>query len=210
MRRKERSERITAQRSGQIRAAALRVFSRRGFHAASTQEIAGEAGVSEGLLFHYFKTKKDLLLELVAPVALDALGRLLEETRGEPDEVVLCRFLERQAALIRSHIDVFKLLFYEAQFHDELRERFLHDFFHKGARPLEDYIRGRVDTGAFRADVEPPVAVRTLVGMFGSFIVLKEILRDPAYAAANDGLVIRQMVSVFLDGMQAARPPVPG
>lgn len=40
--------------------AALREFAQKGFDDASTIEIAKEAGISKGLLFHYFNTKKDL------------------------------------------------------------------------------------------------------------------------------------------------------
>lgn len=44
--------------------AALKEFARKGYDDASTIEIAREAGISKGLLFHYFNTKKDLFLFL--------------------------------------------------------------------------------------------------------------------------------------------------
>ena len=40
--------------------AALRVFSQYGYRHASTDEIVREAGISKGLLFHYFESKKGL------------------------------------------------------------------------------------------------------------------------------------------------------
>ncbi|GIP38156.1 hypothetical protein J31TS4_14360 [Paenibacillus sp. J31TS4] len=45
--------------------AALRLFSRQGFHATTTKEIAKESGVAEGLLFYHFGDKRQLLLQLV-------------------------------------------------------------------------------------------------------------------------------------------------
>jgi AcrR family transcriptional regulator len=44
--------------------AALKLFIERGFHGASTTEIAKTAGVATGTLFHYFKTKEELINNL--------------------------------------------------------------------------------------------------------------------------------------------------
>jgi TetR/AcrR family fatty acid metabolism transcriptional regulator len=41
--------------------AAVRVFSRKGFHATRVGDIAEEAGVAHGLLYHYFRSKDDVL-----------------------------------------------------------------------------------------------------------------------------------------------------
>lgn len=44
--------------------AALKLFVERGFHGTSTAEIARTAGVATGTLFHYFKTKEELINRL--------------------------------------------------------------------------------------------------------------------------------------------------
>ncbi|MCF2445030.1 TetR/AcrR family transcriptional regulator [Dyadobacter sp. CY345] len=48
----------------EILAAALRLFVEFGFHGTPTSKIAKEAGVANGTLFHYFKTKEDLIVAL--------------------------------------------------------------------------------------------------------------------------------------------------
>ena len=48
----------------QLLGAAVRVFARKGFHASRVGDIAEEAGVAHGLLYHYFKSK-DQVLEAV-------------------------------------------------------------------------------------------------------------------------------------------------
>ena len=45
--------------------ASARVFARNGFDRASTQEIAGEAGVSKALLYHYYANKEELLVAII-------------------------------------------------------------------------------------------------------------------------------------------------
>ena len=41
--------------------AAVRVFARKGFHASRVGDIAEEAGVAHGLLYHYFCSKDEVL-----------------------------------------------------------------------------------------------------------------------------------------------------
>ena len=45
---------------------ALKLFVEFGFHATPTSKIAKEAGVANGTLFHYYKTKDELILALYA------------------------------------------------------------------------------------------------------------------------------------------------
>jgi len=61
MTRKEQKE----ARKMQIIQAALDLFMERGYYGTKTSQISRRAGISEGLLFHYFPTKEILLEELV-------------------------------------------------------------------------------------------------------------------------------------------------
>jgi TetR/AcrR family transcriptional regulator, fatty acid metabolism regulator protein len=51
-------------RRRQILDAAVRVFARQGFHACRVSDIAREAGVAYGLVYHYFDSKEQILTEL--------------------------------------------------------------------------------------------------------------------------------------------------
>jgi TetR/AcrR family transcriptional regulator, fatty acid metabolism regulator protein len=48
----------------QILDAAIRVFARQGFHSTRVSDIADEAGVAYGLVYHYFNSKEEVLNEL--------------------------------------------------------------------------------------------------------------------------------------------------
>jgi TetR/AcrR family fatty acid metabolism transcriptional regulator len=58
--------------------AAVRVFARRGYHGARVGDIATEAGVAHGLLYHYFSSKDEVL----ETVFRDNFGELLERFRA--------------------------------------------------------------------------------------------------------------------------------
>jgi len=54
----------TADKRRQILDAAVRVFARQGFHSTRVSDIADEAGVAYGLVYHYFSSKEEVLDEL--------------------------------------------------------------------------------------------------------------------------------------------------
>lgn len=59
-----------------ISAAGLKLFARKGLDATSIQDIALEAGISAGLMYHYYKSKEDLFVELVETAVHAALESL--------------------------------------------------------------------------------------------------------------------------------------
>jgi AcrR family transcriptional regulator len=65
----------------QILDAAIHVFARQGFHACRVSDIANEAGVAYGLVYHYFKSKDQVLNELFSERWSLLLGAI-EEVDG--------------------------------------------------------------------------------------------------------------------------------
>ena len=53
-----------ADRRRQILDAAVRVFARQGYHSCRVSDIADEAGVAYGLVYHYFRSKDQVMNEL--------------------------------------------------------------------------------------------------------------------------------------------------
>jgi TetR/AcrR family transcriptional regulator, fatty acid metabolism regulator protein len=67
--------------------AAVRVFARQGFHACRVSDIADEAGVAYGLLYHYFPSKEEVLNTLF----LERWGVMLEMIREVDREPIPVR-----------------------------------------------------------------------------------------------------------------------
>ena len=76
---------MTAKRNAIIDAA-TRLFAERGYHASPVAEIARRAGVSEGAIFRHFKTKQDLLLEIMRGIRGTFTLYLEERYRFDPKE----------------------------------------------------------------------------------------------------------------------------
>ena len=68
----------------QILDAAIRVFARQGFHATRVADIADEAGVAYGLVYHYFSSKDEVLNQLFTE-RWSLLLTAIEEVDGSDD-----------------------------------------------------------------------------------------------------------------------------
>jgi AcrR family transcriptional regulator len=68
-----------ADKRRQILDAAIRVFATRGFHACRVSDVADEAGVAYGLVYHYFGSKEEILNTLFSErwqLMLDAIAEI--------------------------------------------------------------------------------------------------------------------------------------
>ena len=68
-----------ADKRRQILDAAIRVFATRGFHACRVADVADEAGVAYGLVYHYFGSKEEILNTLFSErwqIMLDAIAEI--------------------------------------------------------------------------------------------------------------------------------------
>jgi AcrR family transcriptional regulator len=74
----ERGPRARPRREAEVVAAAARVFHERGYADASVQEVADELGILKGSLYHYIRTKEDLLFRIFQDVHRDVESILAE------------------------------------------------------------------------------------------------------------------------------------
>ena len=89
--------------------AAVRVFARKGYHAARVGDIAEEAGVAYGLLYHYFDSKEDVLRSVFRETWRALIGTIqsVEEAGDPPREQlrkvaeILLRSWRRDPDLVR-------------------------------------------------------------------------------------------------------------
>ncbi|MEA2422339.1 MAG: hypothetical protein QOF55_1438 [Thermoleophilaceae bacterium] len=91
---------------------ALEVFSSRGYHAASIDEIAGEAGISKALIYEHFPSKKELHASLLERHTQEIFERLAESAAGpDPGEVRLRAGVDAFLEWAETHPRAFRLLF---------------------------------------------------------------------------------------------------
>jgi AcrR family transcriptional regulator len=175
----------------QLLDAAVRVFARKGFHASRVGDIAEEAGVAHGLLYHYFKSKDEVLEAVFHDNWSLLLARIasVEET----DERAADQLRHITAIVLRTWLhlpDVVRVVIREFGRSPELAERIgdLAQPINSIARVIE---RG-IERGEFKK-VDPRVAATVVYGSIDELLTAWVLDRLPSgeedVAAAEQTLV---------------------
>jgi AcrR family transcriptional regulator len=137
--------------------AAVRVFAHKGFHTSRVGDIAEEAGVAHGLLYHYFSSK-DEVLDTIFRETWSALLEEIDEI--ERSDELAREQLQRVAARLlgswQRHPDVIRVLVREIARSPEVQQR-IGDLV-KPIEAIQRIIARGQETGEFRADFDARLA----------------------------------------------------
>lgn len=145
---------------------ALSVFAERGVRGASVKDLSEAAGVANGLLYHYFRDKQDLLRAVVERNDfVPEMRQALRAQDGRPVREVLTAFLGRFAELLAANDRMVRLYVREAQTDARVRERWL-EMVTTGAEAVAEYLRAQVAAGKLRPHDTSVAAVSLLHTVF--------------------------------------------
>jgi len=188
------------------------VFLERGIR-ATTLEVAERAGVSEGALFHRFKSKEALF------------GAAMDFDREEPPRRVLKAIeelrqeeLEAREAIVRlasTLVEVGRVALpimmmswsnpqpLAAPLFDEKRKKF-----QQVLKALGSYFELQMERGKLR-QMDAEVLARTLLGSVHHFVMTRMLLEEGDGAAMPEGMFVRGLADLLLNGAVASEMPPP-
>lgn len=107
-------------KSQRILEAAINIFAKQGFYQSTISQIAKEAGVADGTIYLYFKSKDDILIQFFASKTKQVFERFREEVDRAGNAV------EKLGNLIRIHLDQFQrdknmAMVYQVETHQNYR-----------------------------------------------------------------------------------------
>ena len=181
--------------------AAVRVFAAQGYDASRVGDIAREAGVAYGLVYHYYGSK-EAVLEAVFREAwgsLLAAVALAEET-GESAADQLELVVKIVLRAWRDDPDLVRLLVREVTRNPHVQDEL--DEIGQAFASLERIVRRGQDQGAFRADADARIAAWMLYGALEEVLtgwVLGQLPDDAAAVSAAE----REVIATFVGGLRA-------
>jgi TetR/AcrR family transcriptional regulator, fatty acid metabolism regulator protein len=178
---------------------AVRAFARKGFHAARVGDIAAEAGVAHGLLYHYFDSKEALLLTVFSDTwsALLAALKDVEESGEHAREQI-----RRVAAIVlrtwRRDPDLVRVLVREVTRSPQLQKEV--DEIGQALAAIERILAGGQARGELRPTLDPRIGAIVVYG------ALEEILTAWVLGQLPDGeddvaRAERAVVEIVCDGV---------
>ena len=157
-----RQERRAARRKMQILEAAATVFAKKGFHRATTKEIAEAADVAEGTIYNYFESKDDLLISLIDWLS-DLQGRreIYDETLDADVRQSFYHLMFQRLTAVQAQNVFFFAVLPEILSTPHLRELYRQRVMVPAMRDLEEHFQARVERNQIGA-VDVPIVVRVL------------------------------------------------
>jgi len=148
----------------QILEAAVRAFARKGYHACRVGEIAEEAGVAYGLVYHYFGSKEEVLETIFRDTWTQMLARIREvEEGGEPAREQVRKVTALLLRTWRRDPDLVRVLVREVTRSPERMQRQIEEIGH-AYDALERIVVHGQETAEFRDDLDPQIAAAIFYG----------------------------------------------
>jgi len=196
--------------SEQLLEVARGVFLERGIR-ATTLEVAERAGVSEGVLFHRFKSKEALFGAAMNFDRDEAPRRVLqaiEELEGlEPREAVI-RLASMLVEVGRVALPIMMMSWSNPQpcavpLFDQKRSKF-----REILKALGGYFEQQMQRGKLR-QMDPEVLARALLGAVHHFVLTRILLEDGDASAMPEGMFVRGLADLLLNGAVSLTAPPP-
>ena len=153
-------------RRAEIIDAAAHIFARRGFHGASTQDIADVLGVRQASLYYYFPSK-EVALEMVCARGVEGFVEAAISVTETPGTAA-----QKLAGLIQSHLnplrdrrDYVNVFLNERRHLPTESRRRIGRHSRAVEKIFQDVLRAGVEDGEFRTDLDTRLAALAILGM---------------------------------------------
>jgi len=196
--------------------AAVRVFAEQGFYHAKVAQIAQLAGVADGTIYLYFKSKDDLLISLFEDRMTEVNAQLreaLDSARGAVER--LKRVIRMHLALVEQNLPMAEVISVELRQSSKFVKEYANPKFVEFLRLIAGAIADGQEHGELRRDVDPQLIARSLFGALDeialSWLMKKEKF-DLQRAAADlerlfvDGLALKSASAVHTHQRQGEMP----
>ncbi len=197
-----RTPKVVEDRREQILDAALHVFAQKGFSRATNKDIAHEAGITPGLIYHYFESKEALLQAIIegrSPLAL--VRSLPPEVLSLPPEQFLRFMLPKVLAIVEgeSFVPLIRMLLPEMLHNPNISPLGFH-VLQQVAGMLEGYFAQKMESGELR-QTDACLTAQTLIGSLMGFVLRRQIMRDPSVLSYTHAQITEALIEVVLKGL---------
>ena len=158
-------EKVPIGKSETILRAAAKVFARSGYFNAKVADVAREAGVADGTVYLYFKSKDDLLTSIFNW----AMGEFIARARAELAETAdpqekLRRFAHLHFSLLEQERDIAIVFQIELRQSTKFMEQFSTTHLASYLQMLRETIESGQQMGVFRKSLNPTLTAKFLFG----------------------------------------------
>lgn len=190
---------LRRERRQAILKAAMKVFARRGYAAATIRAIAREAHIAQGTIYLYFPSKHDILLALYRSMVLESFEEILARPEKGEDEAFLKSLIVDRIRRFRRNAQAVRFAFTELPLHQELRDKLYREIALEQLGRLQVFLKDRIAKGEFRS-LRTEIAARAFQGMYVIFTLAETVFGDREVAQLAPEEIAEEVVHLFLHG----------
>ncbi len=182
--------------------AAVEVFADKGFFGARVSEIAEAAGVADGTIYLYFKSKDDILISLFEEKMLEIVRQLQDilSEHEDPDDK-LKRYIIEHLKLVAGQPKLMQVLTVELRQSARFIKEYSPKAFARYLTVVGQILEEGQKKGTFRRDLDPAIFRRALFGAIDE-ISLEWVLRGSESPRPDPTQVGEQIASFILRGLR--------
>ena len=184
--------------------AAVAVFAKTGFHATKVSDIARQAGVADGTIYLYFRSKEELLVSLFE----DRLERLLQYLELELEKIdsvpqKFRRIVELQLGLLQDERELAEVMTIILRESTKLIKEFAAPKFMQYLDAIARVVAEGQARGDFRSDISPHLVARSTFGALDGIALTWAVGRGEPEALTR---AAGQLADLLLRGLSPVGP----
>lgn len=197
-----RTPKVVADRREQILDAAVRVFAEKGFDRATNRDIARAAGITPGLIYHYFASKEELLRSAMERRSPLGLMRTIDTTMFDLDpEAMLRGLLGKLLEIAESEQFVSLMRVYLPEIIHNSRVAPLGiSIIGEATSALERYLARKMEEGVLRR-ANSAFVTDYLLGGIMDLVLRRQILKDPSVVGYSHAQIVDGVIGTVLPGL---------
>jgi AcrR family transcriptional regulator len=197
-----RTPKVVEDRREQILDAAMRAFARKGFTRATNKDIAQEAGITAGLIYHYFESKEAVLKTIIeerSPIRL--IRSFPQEMQNLPPETLLRLLVQQVLQIVESDsfVQVIQVFLPEA-IHNPALSPLAVNVLQEAMQFLSHYFSIKMECGELR-QADALLVAQTFLNSVIGFVLRRQILRDPQVLQYTQEQIVESVVTTALYGL---------
>ncbi len=191
-----------------IEDAALRVFTRLGFHGTSVRDIAKESGVSIGNLYNYYRTKEEIFESIIAryETHMEKLRRkALGPIHGMFEPAELLRMAHVIREIVYDNPDYWRLMYIDIT---EFGNQHFAGTFRSLAKNMKERLGPQLEastrTGVWNRGIDPALAFTAIYLQLFTYFLVEKLFGGKEHLGVSDDRAVAQLIKIATEGLWAS------
>ncbi len=199
-----RTPKVVEDRREQIIDAAMRVFAQKGFVRATNKDVAHEAGITAGLIYHYFESKEALLMAVIEGRSpLKILSALPANAFAMPPEQFFPFMIQQVLRVVETEnfIALIKVVLPELLNNEQsYLAQVVPMALQRGLSFLSEYLEAQMQAGTLRQK-NVVLTTQMVFGSIVGIVVRRQVLRDPTALELTHEQIAATITETLMHGL---------